>query len=460
MGTQLVWLKRDLRVEDHAPLAAATRTGPTLVVYVFEPSLWARPEMDPSHFCFIEQSLREVAGALRARGGELLIRGGELPEVFDQLHLQYGFEAIHAHEETGLEITYARDRAVHRWCRQNSVTFHEYPQFGVFRPHPSREGWAGRWEARMRQRTVTLPEEIPVPPNLETPEGFPEPEALKLGENLRTEAQPGGALAGAQILESFLDARGEDYRFKMSSPLTAKSSCSRLSPHIAFGTMSLRRIYQASVRRRQKAERRGEAAWAASLEAFEGRLRWHCHFIQKLEDEPEIEHRNAHRGYDGLRTEDPADWTLKERDRFEAWRTGRTGFPMVDAAMRCLHRTGWINFRMRAMLASFACHHLWLHWRAPAVALAPMFLDFEPGIHFSQFQMQAGTTGINTTRIYNVVKQAEDQDPQGLFIRQYLPELSEVPSEYLSAPYRMPASVQERSGCRIGRHYPAPIVDH
>jgi deoxyribodipyrimidine photo-lyase len=176
--------------------------------------------------------------------------------------------------------------------------------------------------------------------------------------------------------------------------------------------------------------------------------------MQKLEDEPRIEFENFSRAYDGLREQAP------DAARLDAWWAGQTGYPMVDACMRALHAGGWINFRMRAMLVSFAAHHLWLHWRGFAPYLARQFIDFEPGIHYSQVQMQSGTTGINTVRIYSPIKQALDQDPEGAFIRRYVPELAAVPVEYLAQPHTMPADLQQRTGVRIGRTYPAPLVDH
>jgi deoxyribodipyrimidine photo-lyase len=184
----------------------------------------------------------------------------------------------------------------------------------------------------------------------------------------------------------------------------------------------------------------------AGLTAFISRLYWHCHFIQKLESEPAIEWRNMHRGYDNLREHE------FNQAYFEALKEARTGWPMVDACVTMLRETGWLNFRMRAMLVSVAAYPLWLHWRPVGEWLATQFLDYEPGIHWSQLQMQSGTTGINTTRVYNPIKQAQDHDPHGRFVRRWLPKMRDVPDTWLFEPWHMPAHLSPN-------HSEKPIVD-
>lgn len=141
---------------------------------------------------------------------------------------------------------------------------------------------------------------------------------------------------------------------------------------------------------------------------------------------------------------------------FDAWRTGRTGYPLVDACMRSLEATRWLNFRMRAMVVSFASYHLWLPWQPVARHLASRFLDFEPGIHFPQVQMQSGSTDINSLRIYDPVKQAREQDPDGTFIRTWVPELTEVPVRWIFSPREMPAELAAK--LPAVRFYPVPVV--
>ncbi len=461
-AVQLVWFKRDLRVRDHAPLAAAAATGPVVCVFVHEPEFRSAPEFDPMHACFRDDCLRELRAGLGARGVELLELEGSVPDAFDRLHSVLPFARLWSHEETGLAWTYARDLAVGRWCRQRGVEWTELPQTGVVRRLQSRDGWARRWEQRMMAPQAVLPARlIAASTQRLAAGGFAAVRSTQVAQDPPRPLMPrGGESLAWRTLEDFLAARGADYRRGMSSPLTAFECCSRLGPYLAWGAISMRAVHQRVERRRAElAAQRApgldlERRWSRALQSFGARLRWHCHFMQKLEDEPRIEFENFSRVYDGLREH------AFDRGRFEAWQAGRTGYPLVDACMRALHATGWINFRMRAMLVSFAAYHLWLHWREPAQFLARHFVDFEPGIHLSQLQMQSGTTGINTLRIYSPLKQQQDQDPHGQFVRRWLPELAAVPGEWLIRLPAMPRNLQRRYGVLIGRDYPLPIVDH
>ena len=423
-ATALVWFKRDLRCRDHAPLAEAGRFERALAIYIVEPAWLASPEFDAQHWHFVREALAALQAELAARGLPLLVLQGEAVATLEALRRTHGITHLFSHEETGSGWTYARDRAVARWCRSTGVAWREFAQTGVVRRLRSRDGWAAQWDRRMNAREIPMPRGwrgLALTPTLPV-----------LG--LPAAPQPRPAASEAQAwatLDSFLAGRARGYSAGLSSPLSAETHCSRLSEHLAYGTISMRCVHQAT---EAALRRTADRQLARDLRSFAGRLRWHCHFMQKLEDEPDIEFRNFARSHDGLRPGDGSALSTEDEARLAAWREGRTGFPMVDACMRQLRATGWLNFRMRAMLVSFAAYQLWLHWREPGLHLARLYLDFEPGIHWSQMQMQSGTTGINTLRIYSPTKQALEQDPGGEYRRRWLPE------------WGTPA-------------YPAPIVD-
>ncbi|MCX6869883.1 MAG: deoxyribodipyrimidine photo-lyase [Verrucomicrobia bacterium] len=461
---QVVWFKRDLRICDHAPLIEALQQGPVLGLYLYETELLQSPEWDASHSRFIAEALRELETEWTRRGGCLLLRRGEAVEQLERLHRETGFLRLWSHEETGNRLTFDRDLRVARWCRNRGIDWQERRQDGVVRRLRTRDGWAERWAKSMSGRIESSPEVLGSgrPTGLVS-DGVLGPEQLGLGPVIPIELQRGGETAAREVLGSFLEERGVGYRAEMSSPLTAWSGCSRISAHLAWGCVSMRTVHQAALQRSEELRWRCTAGepvdrrWWGALSSFQSRLRWHCHFMQKLEDEPRIEFENFNPVYDGLREA----FTESEEGqlRLEAWRQGRIGFPMVDACMRAVRATGWLNFRMRALVMSVASYHLWLHWRPTSIHLARCFLDFEPGIHFSQAQMQSGTTGINTVRIYSPTLQAIEQDPKGVFIRRWVPELAGVPNVFLAEPWRMTRSQQEASGCVIGVDYPAPRVD-
>jgi deoxyribodipyrimidine photo-lyase len=199
-------------------------------------------------------------------------------------------------------------------------------------------------------------------------------------------------------------------------------------------------------------QREGSVLGTRDARAFASRLRWREHFIQKFESECRMEFEHVNRGYDRQEFS-------QNSAHLEAWKQGQTGVPMVDACMRSLNETGYLNFRMRAMLVSYGCHVLNLHWKDLSAHLAQQFLDFEPGIHYPQLQMQAAVTGVNTVRIYNPVKQAEEQDPLGTFIARWIPELAALPMPFRAAPWTLTEIDCVAFDFVRGSSYPEPLVD-
>jgi len=442
----LVWLKRDLRPHDHPALAHAAGLGgglgAVLPVYIVEPELWAQPDASARQWDFVAECLADLRPALAALGAPLVVRVGEAVAVLDRLCRQHRITRIVSHEETGTLWTYARDRRVAAWARGAGIDWTELPQSGVIRRLPGRDGWAAARDAFMAAAQHPAPR-LRAIDGVE-PGPIPTARALKLADDPCPHRQRGGRSRGLELLDSFLAHRGEPYRSALSSPLTAERACARLSPHLAWGTLCLREVVQAAAAR--AAERPG-GRWGGALRSFQSRLAWRDHFIQKLEDQPSIELRDLH----PLATPRPRE---TDATRLRAWAAGETGLPFLDACQRYLRATGWLNFRMRAMVTSVASHHLWLDWRGSGRHLAAMFTDYEPGIHWPQVQMQSGSTGINIPRIYNPVKQGLDQDPTGAFTRAWLPELAAVPDAFLQAPWLWPDA-----RAILGRRYPEPVVD-
>lgn len=442
----IVWLKRDIRSQDHLPLHHAEASDlPYLIIFVFEPLMMAYPDTSLRHLQFQYHSIIQLNKKLTAYNKEVIVLRADMISVFNTIQAQYSIATIFSYQESGIQLTYDRDQLVKKFCNTNQIEWKEFQRDGIVRGIHNRIGWDKQWYTIMHQPVivnqfksqVALPFKNPHPLNdrlIDTFNAYP------------GSYQPAGEDFAFKYLQTFDSERGKNYSKHISKPNESRTSCGRISPYLSWGNISIKQAYQFIYNATKGSKNK------PSFTNILSRLKWHCHFIQKFEVECSYETKCINAGYELL--EHP-----KNQAYINAWKEGKTGFPLVDACMKCLQETGWINFRMRAMLVSFFCHHLYQDWRDATYHLAQLFLDYEPGIHFTQFQMQAGTTGINTIRMYNPIKQSLDHDPDGIFIKKWLPELSPLPKALLHEPYKMSLMEQAMLGVMIGKDYPYPIID-
>jgi deoxyribodipyrimidine photo-lyase len=439
----MVWFKRDLRLQDHKPMQKAVAAGlPILLLYIYEPSILAYPTTDERHTRFIQESITDLNTSLKKFNHTIYQIHEEVIDTLEKLSVEFEIKQIYSHQEIGNGFTFKRDKAVKKYCNVSKIIWNEYPTNAIRRGLKDRADFAQHWHTTMLtpifEVDYTKLKSIVLPNNIVS--------TYNIIHKKNNAFQPGGVTFAEKYLQSFLTERKNNYSKHISKPEQSRKSCSRISPYLAWGNLSMKQVYQASlVAKKLTGDKH-------NIDFFTSRLHWHCHFIQKFESECRMEYQNLNAGFNDIRNH-------VDDNLLQAWQQGQTGYPLIDACIICVTKTGYLNFRMRSMVVSFLTHHLWQPWQAGTYFLAKQFLDYEPGIHYPQFQMQAGTMGVHTIRIYNPIKQGQDHDPDGSFVKNWLPILQHVPSEHIHQPWLMTMAEQLMYKVEIGKDYPAPIVD-
>ncbi len=410
----ICWFKKDLRVVDNEALYESSKNYDILPIYILEKEKWQQPSHSFRQWQFCKECLIDLREDLYSMGQPLIVRIGDVIDIFEEINKTFKIKGIYSHQETGDYLSYKRDQRVRKWSKENNIPWMEYLQFGVFRGSLKRDKWAKNNKKHFDKEIIKISKNFKKVSFKE--EYLPSDEFFDFENDQCLGRCKGGRKEALKRLNHFLNNEIYSYGKNISSPAKSYFSCSRLSPYITMGCLSLKEIFKKTKFLKTK-----------DSKMFNSRLFWHCHFIQKLETQPELEFKEYHPYFENIRVKN--DYFL------EAWSEGKTGYPFLDACMRSLNHNGWINFRMRAMLMSFASYNLWIPWQESGLKLAQKFIDYEPGIHWNQCQMQSGTTSINTNRIYNPIKQGKDHDPKGTFIKEWVPELKDFSEDLIHEPW-------------------------
>ena len=436
-GGTVLWHREHLRTEDHRALAEASASGTVLPLFVFDPAFYGGAGLAcDARIAFLHDCLGALDDAYRDAGGAGLSYAHGDPVTVLERFLDAGWDAAAMASATGRYGLERDERAA-----AAGVRFVDGD--GLVR---GVEDTRADWQERFGEWVAD--DQYGFDPSETALAGVAtglDPAAVGAAYGVspsKTGVPTGGVDEARAALASFVDRVGE-YPGNISSPLDAREGCSGLSPYLRFGCLSVRQVDQYVVE---------HAPDCRGREMFRSRLAWNKHYEQKLADWPgwlDTAVNPVLRGFNADR-HDP--------ELVRAWRQGETGYPMVDAAMRCLRETGWLNFRMRAMGASFYFHVLQQPWQVGADHYHYHLVDSVAGINYTQWQSQAGLVG----RLYTPRTQVRDQDPEGEWIREWVPELRGLPATHLDAPEKTPLAVQRECGVRVGEDgdYPRPVVEY
>lgn len=435
MGRKVVWHRNDLRLRDNKALSEAGKEA--LPVYIFDPEWLENDLVSDTRIEFVLECIKDINRQYQVKNSRISLLNGDPIEELEKL------------KEKGHEIYFNKDSNHFRQKMEKKARekFQGFSGDGVVRNKPgTRKKWDNNADKYFRSKPPGIPETFEDNP-MENQASLDE---IRERHDIRPEKKkfgPGGSEEAGKRLQKFLD-KIEKYPSSISSPIKAEKNTSHLSPYIRYGCITRRQAYRHAKWRSKDSEQ------TQRYKMFIDRLFWHLNFSQKIEDNPDLFKESVNPVFRDLHKE------KRDEEKIKAWKEGKTGYPLVDASMRALVETGWINFRMRAMCATFFSYILKQWWKEGADFFYKHLIDADVAINYYQWQMHSGLIGVHKHRIYNPTKQVKENDPRGEFIKKYVPELRSLNAEQIVKPWEMSEEEQRKTGIEIGKNYPEPIVDH
>jgi deoxyribodipyrimidine photo-lyase len=439
----IVWFRRDLRLNDHPALAQAVAEQADIIpLFIFDPYLLQHSETGTGRVQFLLGCLESLEKNLEHLGSTLIRRYGEQHQVLLQLATELGIDAVYWNDDSERLWRTHTDQAVIELLQTRGITTKVFRAEALL-PAGGKEAYdlkafTPQWYQFLSEPIAPRPIRLASPPPCVSD---PYRSLKDLGLPATSQNIPiAGEREAHRLLHGFLQRKASRYLRSLSVATQASQNTSRLGPHLKFGTISARTVYQQVRQRRRSVSTKGEKR---NLDGFISRLFWRDHFAQKLRNLPRCETESY------LEAFDKVPWSQNEA-HYAAWCAGQTGYPLVDASIRCLNATGWIPFRLRALCATFLCIDLFLPWQWGARHYMQQLIDADVAIDHWQWQSHAGVSNRGRTwfRVYNPIDGIQKIDPQGQFIQQWVPELATVPV----------AELQQPSLESYG--YYKPLVDH
>jgi len=455
----ILWYTRDLRLVDHPALHAAARAGPVVPVFILSDNAASGWPLGGASRWWLAQSLRALAGDLAAKGSKLILRRGDPAAVLPALADEVGAEAVYwsrayepdlirAQEEgrtaldhAGVPVKRFGGRILYE---PENVATKDGAPYKVFTPF---------YKAILARGSPSAP--LSAPEQIAAPDNWPQSDKLETWGLEPTKPDWAGGLhatwtpgeqGARKRLSWFLDEAAADYDEMRDRPDI--DGTSRMSPHLTWGEISPRQIWHA-------AEPHAVSGAAKGVESFLSEVVWRefsYHMLFHWPDLPDTSWREAFRDF-------PWD---EDQQALRAWQRGQTGYPIIDAAMRQLYEIGWMHNRCRMITASFLIKDLLIPWQRGEEWFWDTLVDADLASNAAGWQWAAGS-GADAApyfRIFNPVKQGERFDPQGDYVRRYVPELAKMPAKHIHAPWTAPESVLRDAEVRLGESYPRPMVDH